>query len=103
VGINNDDSVKRLKGDQRPIQDESTRSNILAAIESVDAVCLFEDETPLDLIQMITPDVLIKGADYKIENVVGASHVTANGGEVRLIDLVLGESTTNTISRIKLT
>lgn len=99
VGLNTDNSVKRLKGDSRPIQSEHTRAEVLAALENVDAIVLFDDETPLRLIEKILPDVLVKGADYKIDQVVGADIVNAHGGRVVLVDLLPGNSTTSTVSR----
>lgn len=100
VGLNTDQSVKRLKGDSRPIHDEETRSNVLAALSFVDAVVLFDDETPLRLIESFQPDVLVKGADYTVDRVVGAAVVQARGGEVVLVDLMDGHSTTGTLRRI---
>ncbi|TWB43457.1 D-glycero-beta-D-manno-heptose-7-phosphate kinase [Nitrospirillum pindoramense] len=103
VGLNSDASVRRLKGPERPIQDERSRAIVLAAFGSVDAVALFEDDTPLALITEILPDVLIKGADYTIDQVVGADVVQANGGRVALVDLVPNQSTTGIAKRIRVT
>ena len=100
VGINSDASVRRLKGESRPIQNEETRSNILASLNFVDAVVIFDEETPLELIELFEPDVLIKGADYTVDRVVGASIVHARGGKVVLVDLMQGHSTTATIRRM---
>lgn len=100
VGLNSDASVKRLKGNDRPVQNETSRATVLASLELVDAVVIFDEDTPLDLITTLKPDVLIKGADYKIEEVVGADVVQAYGGKVVLADLKDGHSTTNTIARM---
>lgn len=101
VGVNTDASVKRLKGNERPINNEADRSLQLASLLCVDAVCLFEEDTPLELIQLIRPDVLVKGGDYNKENIVGASEVEANGGCVAIIPFVEGYSTSNLISKIR--
>jgi D-beta-D-heptose 7-phosphate kinase/D-beta-D-heptose 1-phosphate adenosyltransferase len=95
VGLNSDASVKRLKGERRPIQQEQNRALILASLCMVDAVVIFEEDTPLELIKNILPDVLVKGGDYTPESVVGAKEVMANGGKVEIIPLVPGLSTTN--------
>ena len=100
VGLNSDDSVKRLKGPQRPIQNEMSRSIVLAALSSVDLVVIFNEDTPLELIQELRPDVLIKGADYTVASVVGADFVQSYGGEVALIDLVPQQSTTRLVKQI---
>lgn len=100
VGVNSDASVKRLKGETRPIQNEETRSEVLATLNCVDAVVVFDEPTPLQLIELFEPDVLIKGADYTIDRVVGAQVVQARGGKVVLIDLKQGHSTTTTIKRM---
>jgi len=100
VGLNTDASVKRLKGPTRPIQQEAARAFVLSSLECIDLVVLFDEDTPLELIQTLKPDVLIKGADYTIENVVGASFVQSYGGEVRLINLVEGESTTRMVAKM---
>lgn len=101
VGLNTDASVKRLKGNERPINNEADRSFQLASLLCVDAVYLFEEDTPLELIQLIQPDVLVKGGDYNKENIVGASEVEANGGRVAIIPFVEGYSTSNLISKIR--
>ncbi len=98
VGLNSDASVRRLKGAQRPIQSAEARATVLGAIESVDAVVIFEQDTPADLVSALVPDVLVKGADYKVEDIVGADTVTAAGGRVMTVDLVPGQSTTKLIS-----
>jgi D-beta-D-heptose 7-phosphate kinase/D-beta-D-heptose 1-phosphate adenosyltransferase len=100
VGLNSDSSVKLLKGESRPLQGELARALVLASLEDVDMVVIFSDETPLTLISTLKPDVLVKGADYTVETVVGADIVQANGGRVVLAELVAGQSTTNTIARM---
>ncbi len=100
VGLNTDASVKRYKGESRPIQDQSARATVLAALEIVDQVVLFDDDTPLKLIEAIVPDVLVKGADYTLDQVVGGDIVIQNGGQVILADLKDGFSTTSTIAKI---
>lgn len=101
VGLNSDASVKRIKGDSRPITDERSRSMALAAMGIVDAVVIFEDDTPKDLIKLVQPDVLVKGKDYDEKDIVGADIVKRKGGEVITIDLVEGYSTSSIIERIK--
>ncbi len=100
VGLNTDASVKRLKGPSRPIQDENARAVVLGAIGAVDHVVLFGEDTPLDLITLLRPDVLVKGADYTVEQVVGADVVQSYGGKVVLADLKVGHSSSNIISRL---
>jgi D-beta-D-heptose 7-phosphate kinase/D-beta-D-heptose 1-phosphate adenosyltransferase len=100
VGLNSDDSVRRLKGDNRPVIDEVERSHILAALDCVDLVVIFPEDTPLTLIRKIKPDVLVKGADYKIHEVVGHKDVLRWNGRVELVELVKGKSTTEMIRRI---
>lgn len=100
VGLNNDASVKRLKGDDRPLHDETARAQVLASLLCVDRVVLFGEDTPQKLISELLPGVLVKGADYAIENIVGADVVLAHGGEVKTIDLVDGYSTTNVINKL---
>ncbi|MDB4925417.1 D-glycero-beta-D-manno-heptose 1-phosphate adenylyltransferase [Mucilaginibacter sp.] len=101
IGLNADSSVKRLKGDGRPINDQNNRAALLAALFFVDAVVVFEEDTPLNLITALLPDILVKGADYTIDNIVGAKEVIANGGEVKTIDFVDGYSSTSIIQRIR--
>lgn len=101
VGLNADASVKRLKGDNRPIQDQDTRALILASLQIVDAVVVFEEDTPLNLIVSILPEVLVKGGDYTIEQIVGAKEVIANGGRVVINPILEGVSTTNIITKMK--
>ena len=99
VGLNGDDSVRRLKGEGRPIQDVHARADVLAALEAVDLVAVFDEDTPLDLITRLRPTVLVKGGDYRKEEVVGREVVEADGGEVVLVDLVPGHSTTDIVRR----
>lgn len=101
VGLNSDASVARLKGPERPVQNEMSRALVLAALQMVDAVVLFGEDTPERLIREVAPDVLVKGSDYRVENVVGADFVLGRGGEVRLVDLVPGHSTTNLVRRLR--
>lgn len=101
VGMNTDASVKRLKGESRPLQDETSRSITLAALGFVNAVVLFDEDTPLELIRLIAPDILVKGADYKPENIVGYDIVKAKGGEIVTIPFVEGYSTTSVENRFK--
>jgi rfaE bifunctional protein nucleotidyltransferase chain/domain len=103
VGLNADDSVKRLKGDNRPLNNQMARARILAAFEFVDGVVLFNEDTPKELISELLPDILVKGNDYLAENIVGADIVKANGGRVETISLVEGYSTTNIVEKIKKT
>lgn len=100
VGVNSDASVKRLKGSDRPVNNEHDRAHILAALEPVDSVIIFDEDTPLEVITALRPDLLVKGADYDIENVVGADVVEKSGGRVLLADLVVGRSTTSVIEKI---
>jgi len=100
VGLNSDDSVKRLKGPERPVQTERARAAVLEALASVDLVVIFDEDTPLRLIEAIRPDVLVKGADYRIDQVVGGEFVQSHGGTILLADLSAGHSTTATIARI---
>lgn len=101
VGLNSDASVKRLKGESRPVQSESARGTVLASLGDVDMVVIFDEDTPLKLIKTIRPDVLVKGADYAIDAVVGAAEVQGWGGKVVLAQLVEGQSTTKTISKMR--
>jgi D-beta-D-heptose 7-phosphate kinase/D-beta-D-heptose 1-phosphate adenosyltransferase len=102
VGLNSDDSIKRLKGPNRPVQEQEARATVLASLEYVDRIVIFEEDTPLALIKQLRPDVLVKGADYTLEKVVGAQEVANWGGRVILADLVPSHSTTNTIQRINI-
>jgi len=101
VGVNSDASVKRLKGPDRPVRSEGERAFVLAAIEAVDAVSVFDEDTPLELIRVLCPDVIVKGGDYTPETVVGADDVRARGGDVVIIPLTPGHSTTSTIERLR--
>lgn len=101
LGLNTDNSIKRIKGETRPIQDEDSRAFILASLVCVDYVVMFEEDTPYYLINTIKPDVLVKGADYKKEDIVGGDIVEKNGGEVTTIEFLDGYSTTNIIKKIK--
>ena len=99
VGLNTDDSIKRLKGADRPVQDETSRTTVLQALSAVDMVVLFAEDTPELLIHAVSPDLLVKGADYTVDTVVGAKHVMSYGGEVFLAELKDGQSTTGMIAR----
>jgi D-beta-D-heptose 7-phosphate kinase/D-beta-D-heptose 1-phosphate adenosyltransferase len=101
VGVNSDASVKRLKGPERPLTHEQDRAFQIASLLVVDAVCIFDEDTPLELIKTIQPQVLAKGGDYSMDTIVGADFVQQNGGEVAIIPFVKGYSTTSTIERIK--
>ena len=102
LGLNTDASVKRLgKSTERPINSEETRATILAALECIDAIILFDEDTPYDLIHFVQPDVLVKGNDYKAEDIVGYDIVNAKGGKVITIQLVDGFSTTKLIEKMK--
>ncbi len=101
IGLNTDASVRRLKGAGRPVQDEIGRSIVLASLSFIDAIILFDEDTPYNLIKTIKPDFLVKGDDYKPENIVGYDIVTQNGGKVVTIKLVEGYSTTSVVNRMK--
>ena len=101
IGLNTDDSVRRLKGPSRPVNDEKARAILLSALEFVDAVVFFDEDTPYNLIRRIQPDVLVKGKDYKVEDIVGYDIVTGKGGKVETIELVEGFSTTMTIEKMR--
>jgi len=103
VGLNSDASVRRLKGPQRPVQGEIARATVLASLKSVDAVVIFPDDTPLGIIEALRPNVLVKGADYTLANVVGADLVRGYGGRVELAELIEGHSTTETLKRVDTT
>ncbi len=100
VAINSDASVRRLKGPERPVQNETARAIVLASLAVVDLVLVFEEDTPIPLLQALKPDVLVKGADYRLDQVVGAEVVRAYGGTIVLADLVAGHSTSGTIARM---
>jgi rfaE bifunctional protein nucleotidyltransferase chain/domain len=100
IGLNTDASVSRLKGSGRPVQDQSSRALVLASLRFVEAVVFFEEDTPYNLIDLVKPDVLVKGGDYTEENIVGADVVKANGGSVVIIPLVEGYSTSGIIKKL---
>ena len=101
VGVNSDSSVKKLKGPERPINNEQSRSLLLSNLVAVDAVVIFPEDTPLELIVAIMPDVIVKGGDYTINQIVGSGEVLANGGRVVINPIVAGFSTTGIIEQIK--
>jgi rfaE bifunctional protein nucleotidyltransferase chain/domain len=101
LGLNTDHSIRRIKGETRPIVEQNARARVIAALGFVDAVVLFDEDTPLRLIQTIKPDILVKGDDYTIKNIIGADFVIENGGKVETIPLVKGFSTSNIIEKIK--
>lgn len=101
VGLNADASVKRLKGESRPVNNQESRALVLASLLMVDAIVLFEDDTPLDLIKALMPDVLVKGGDYTVEQIAGAKEVIANGGRVVINPILEGFSTTGIIDQLK--
>ncbi|MBL6449689.1 D-glycero-beta-D-manno-heptose 1-phosphate adenylyltransferase [Fulvivirga sp. 29W222] len=101
LGLNTDSSVKRLKGKDRPLNDQYARARLLASLAFVDALTYFDEDTPYELIKELKPDILVKGNDYLAENIVGADIVVANGGKVETIALVEGFSTSNIIEKIK--
>lgn len=103
VGLNSDASVKRLKGNDRPINSQADRKAVLLALKAVDEVIVFNEETPERLIRKIRPNVLVKGADYTVREIVGAAFVKSYGGVVKRIPLVRGRSTTSTIAKMKKT
>lgn len=101
VGVNTDASTRRLKGNDRPVNDENSRALLLASLAIVDAVTLFDEDTPMELIQAIMPDVIVKGGDYTLDQMIGAKEVIANGGRVVINPTVQGFSTTGIIAKIK--
>ena len=101
IGLNSDSSVKELKGEDRPINSFEDRATLLSAIESVDLVIMFEEQTPENLIKDIVPDILVKGGDYNIEDIVGYQTVMQNGGQVKTLSFYNGYSSTNYINKIK--
>ena len=101
VGINTDRSVQSLKGEGRPVTNEYARTRLIAALGFVDLVILFEEKTPMELITLLLPDILVKGKDYEIRNIVGADIVIEHGGKVETIELVEGYSTTGIIDKLK--
>ena len=101
IGLNSDSSVKELKGEDRPINSFDDRATLLSAIESVDLVIMFEEQTPENLIKDIVPDILVKGGDYNIEDIIGYQTVMQNGGQVKTLSFYDGYSSTNYINKIK--
>jgi rfaE bifunctional protein nucleotidyltransferase chain/domain len=102
VGVNSDASVRRLnKGPERPVRSEGDRAYVLAALECVDAVVVFDEDTPAELVEVLQPDVLVKGGDYRPEDVAGGGTVRARGGRVVIIPLTAGHSTTATIAKLR--
>jgi rfaE bifunctional protein nucleotidyltransferase chain/domain len=101
VGVNADASVKHLKGESRPVNAAQSRALLLASLLMTDAVIIFEEDTPINLITTILPDVLVKGGDYTLEQIVGAKEVIANGGEVKIVPIVEGFSTTGIIEKMR--
>lgn len=101
VGINSDDSVRRLKGPSRPIRSQAERAYVLAALEAVDIVAVFDDDTPIELLRYLQPDVIVKGGDYTESTIVGAAEVRARGGCVIVVPLTAGQSTTSIIERMR--
>ncbi len=102
VGVNSDASVRRLgKGPERPVRSEAERAYVLAGLAAVDAVVIFDEDTPLELVQALQPDVIVKGGDYAPESVVGGEVVRARGGRVVIIPLTAGQSTTSIIQRLR--
>jgi D-glycero-beta-D-manno-heptose 1-phosphate adenylyltransferase len=103
IGLNTDDSVSRFKGPERPLQDQTSRARVLAAMQFIDLVVFFNEDTPLNLISELLPNILVKGSDYLADNIVGADVVKKNGGVVKTIDFVPGYSTTRIVEKIKRT
>ena len=101
IGLNTDSSTQRLKGPTRPINDEYSRALLLASLGFVDMVILFEEDTPYNLIDFVQPDVLVKGSDYKAEDIVGYDIVKAKGGEIKTLDFIEGFSSTGIIKKIQ--
>ena len=101
IGVNADVSVKKIKGDNRPLNDENSRSLLLASLSMVDAVIIFSEDTPLEIIKMIQPNVLVKGGDYSIDQIAGSKEVIAGGGKVIINPVINGFSTTSIIQKIK--
>ena len=101
IGLNSDSSIKELKGENRPIMDEISRAILLASLQFVDAIVFFSDETPLNLIETLVPDILAKGGDYKVTEISGNEVVLENGGEVILVPFIDGFSSTNIVEKIK--
>ena len=100
VGINSDASVRRLKGDKRPIQNQKNRAKLLASLECVDYVAVFEEDTPMELIKTVSPKILVKGGDWSVDQIVGSDYVLSKGGEVQSLKFIEGQSTTDIIQLI---
>jgi len=100
IGVNADSSVRRLKGDKRPLQVEGDRAHILASLKSTDCVVIFDDDTPLSLIEFVIPDILVKGADWNVENIAGKDVVEKNGGKVMTLNFIEGRSTTGVVEMV---
>jgi D-glycero-beta-D-manno-heptose 1-phosphate adenylyltransferase len=101
VGVNADNSVKKIKGPNRPVNDENARTLLLASLLQTDAIIIFDEDTPIELIKQIMPDVLVKGGDYTIDQIAGAKEVLAAGGEVKIANIIPGISTTKIIDELK--
>lgn len=101
VGVNGDASVRRLKGDSRPVRAQADRVYVIASLEAVDAVTIFDQDTPLELVRALQPDVIVKGGDYTPDSIVGADEVRARGGSVVVVPLTPGQSTTSIIERLR--
>ena len=101
VGLNSDASVRRLKGPDRPVRTETERAQVLAALEAVDAVVVFDEDTPFELVRALQPDVIVKGGDYSPDTIVGADVVRARGGRVVVVPLQAGQSTTSIIEKMR--
>ena len=101
IGVNSDASVRRLKGPERPVRNEAERAYVLGALEAVDAVVVFDEDTPLELVRLLQPDVIVKGGDYVEASIVGAAEVRARGGDVVVIPLTPGQSTTSIIEKLR--
>ncbi len=101
VGINSDESVRRIKGPERPVRTTAERAQVLAGLEAVDAVVVFDEDTPLALVRLLAPDVIVKGGDYRPDTIVGADDVVARGGRVVVIPLTAGQSTTSIIEKLR--
>ncbi|OKL40758.1 D-glycero-beta-D-manno-heptose 1-phosphate adenylyltransferase [Pontibacter flavimaris] len=101
LGLNTDASISRIKGPSRPLQDEMSRARVMASLLFIDAVVLFNEETPLELIKAVQPDILVKGDDYAVEQIVGHEEVQARGGAVKTVPLVKGYSTTSIVKKIE--
>jgi rfaE bifunctional protein nucleotidyltransferase chain/domain len=100
IGLNTDNSVRRLKGKDRPVNNENARAMVLSSFTFVDAIVLFDEDTPYNLIKTVRPDILVKGSDYKPEEIVGGDFVAANGGSIQTIDFLEGYSTTTIINKL---